>query len=321
MLQQTRVNTVIPYYAAFLGKYPTVGALAGADPQEVLKVWEGLGYYARARNLYKAAVIVDQRYRGKIPADYRELRALPGVGEYVAAAVASIAFDQPYPVIDGNVKRVLARFAKIEAPVNDSAMADSFKKMAVKFIDAGRPGIYNQALMELGALLCTPKNPHCALCPVSACCGALSKGLVSQYPKRIQKDRIPLYQIVVGVVLKADKLLITRRKENGLLGGLWEFPGGKVNRDEDPRDACLREIREEVNLEIAIEEYLARVKHAYTHFRIEMDVFICRYIFGEIILKGPVDFRWISIAEIDRYPFPKSNHKFFARLKEALQGR
>ncbi|UCH24043.1 MAG: A/G-specific adenine glycosylase [Deltaproteobacteria bacterium] len=315
MLQQTQVNTVLPYYREFLEHFPDLKSLAAADLQTVLKVWEGLGYYARARNLHRAARVVAEAFDGIIPANWQDFRKLPGVGDYIAAAVLSIAFNQPYAVIDGNVKRVLARLRRIESPVNKSSSYKIFRDAADKLLDPENPATFNQAIMELGAVVCTPNNPKCACCPLQRDCLAYRTSMVEGYPKKLKAAPLPLYHIAVGVVAKNNQVLITQRKPEGLLGGLWEFPGGRIERDEDPETACIREIKEEVNLIVKIDSYVTRVKHAYTHFKIVLDVFCCRYIRGKVKLNGPVDHRWIRLNQIDKFPFPKANHKFIPYLK------
>jgi A/G-specific adenine glycosylase len=314
MLQQTQVQTVLPYYQEFLRNFPNVKALANADLQAVLKVWEGLGYYARARNMHRSAWIILEKHKGIFPESWELIRELPGIGDYIASAVLSIAFNQPYAVLDGNVKRVLARVYEISAPINKPSSYKMFKGIADSLLDHFHPGRFNQALMELGALVCKPKNPDCNACPVNIGCRAKRGGHVDQFPKRIQKPKTPLRKIAVGVVYRNSHMLITRRKSEGLLGGLWEFPGGKIGKHERPEQACVREIKEEVNLDVTITDHITQVKHAYTHFKIIMEVFSCRYLSGDIILNGPVDFRWITLNEIDQYPFPKANHKFIHLL-------
>jgi A/G-specific adenine glycosylase len=315
MLQQTQVQTVLPYYQQFLHHFPDVKALANADLQAVLKAWEGLGYYARARNMHRAANDILQKHNAKFPDSREALRELPGVGDYIACAVLSIVFNQPYAVVDGNVKRVLSRLCELSEPVNKSSSYKIFKAAAEGLLDHRQPGIFNQALMELGALICTPKNPDCPHCPIHSRCGAYQTGRVGQFPKRIRSPKTPLHHIAVGVVYKKNHMLITRRKPEGLLGGLWEFPGGKVKINETPEAACIREIKEEVNLNVTVDGHISQVKHAYTHFKILMDVFLCRYVDGEVKLNGPMDFRWVTLKEIDQYPFPKANHKFMPALK------
>jgi A/G-specific adenine glycosylase len=302
MLQQTQVNTVVPFYQKFVRRFEDLKRLARADLQEVLKVWEGLGYYARARNLHRAAGIVLKEHAGVIPNCWEDFHKLPGVGDYIAAAVLSLAFEKPYPVVDGNVKRVLARLLVMENPVNAPASAKNFQATADALLDRDQSGTFNQAMMELGAVVCKPQNPLCGRCPVREMCKAYKSAKVLNYPKKLKKPPTPQYRIAVGVIFKNGRVLITRRKPSGLLGGLWEFPGGKINKDEKPGAACIREIKEEVNLAVKIDAHLSQIKHAYTHFKI-------------VNLNGPVDHRWISLQKLGDYPFPKANHKFFPELK------
>lgn len=316
MLQQTQVNTVLPFYPKFLNAFPDLKHLADADLQDVLKIWEGMGYYARSRNLHKAAGIVMNQYAGIIPDRWKTFRELPGVGDYIAAAVLSMAFGKPYPVVDGNVKRVLSRLTLIEAPVNKSSSTKHFQETAKEMLDKENPGTYNQALMELGAMICRPQRPLCGTCPVQAVCLAYLSDRVAEFPKKIKRQPTPQYRIAVGIVFKNGQVLITRRKLEGLLGGLWEFPGGKIRDGERAEAACIREIQEEVHLKIKIDSYLCRVKHAYTHFKILMDVFCCSYVSGRVKLNGPVDHRWIKLDKLKNYPLPRANHKFIPQLKQ-----
>ena len=322
MLQQTQVRTALPYYRRFLERLPTLRHLAGADLDTVLKLWEGLGYYARARNLHRAAELLTAGGGGRVPDRWEDFRALPGVGDYIAAAVLSIAFDRPHAVVDGNVKRVLARLRMIAAPANHSASQKVFQAEADRLLDRRRPGDFNQALMELGALVCTPAAPTCADCPVVECCAAHRCGAVGRYPRRVAARSVSEARIAVGGVSKNGRVLITRRAPRGLLGGLWEFPGGKLREGERPEAACVREIKEEVNLDVVVEEPLAQVRHAYSHLRVRLHVFACRFAAGRVRLNGPVDHRWIRVAEIDRFAFPKANHRFIPLLKQRLaEGR
>jgi len=316
MLQQTQVKTVLPYYHMFLKRFASLERLARADLQDVLKVWEGLGYYARARNLHRAAGTVLNHHHGMLPEGWEDFRKLPGVGDYIAAAVLSIAFNKPYPVVDGNVKRVLARLILVEEPVNKSTSIKIFKEAAGRLLSTQDPGTFNQAIMELGAMVCKPQQPLCNACPIQGMCLAYGTGRVGEYPKKLKRSPVPQFNIAVGVVFKNGKVLITRRKSEGLLGGLWEFPGGKIRNNEKAKDACIREIREETNLSVGVDRHLDRIKHAYTHFKIVMDVFCCAFISGRVKLNGPVDHRWIKIDNLNEYPFPKANHKFFPELKK-----
>jgi A/G-specific adenine glycosylase len=315
MLQQTQVGTVKPYYEKFIQKFPTVEALAKADLQGVFKIWEGMGYYSRARNLHRAAKLVIEEWGGEVPDSYREFRQLPGVGEYIAAAVQSIAFNQPYAVVDGNVKRVLARLFAINTHVNDAKSNKIFQQKASQILEEKNPGMFNQAVMELGALICRPQNPFCTKCPVTEFCTAFQTDSVGKYPVRKKRKPVPQYHAAIGVIKKNGKVLITKRKESGLLGGLWEFPGGKLHDGETAQEACIREIREEVNLKIEVVDNITQVKHAYTHFKTVMDVFRCRYISGKVKLNGAVDYRWITLNEIEKFPFPQGTLKFIPMLK------
>jgi len=318
MLQQTQVNTVIPFYERFLESFPDISSLAASSVESVLKQWEGLGYYSRARNLHRAARIVVEQYQGKIPREYDAFRKLPGVGDYIAAAVTSIAYQFPVPVIDGNVKRVLSRLFELTQPVNDAGKKKIFQDAVEEIFDASQPGKFNESMMELGALICRPNQPDCGQCPVSKHCLACIDGKSNRFPKKTHKPAVPEYHVVVGVIYREDKVLITLRKSDGLLGGLWEFPGGKVNKGEATEAACLRETCEETGLTVEMVSFFKTVKHAYTHFKILMDVFLCRFVSGDIRLNSAVDFKWIRIAELGDFPFPGSNHKFMHELPMRL---
>jgi len=321
MLQQTQVKTAVPYFLSFMDRFPTLEGLARADLEQVLKSWEGLGYYARARNLHKAARQVTAQLGGRIPDQFADFNALPGVGDYIASAVMSMAFHQVYAVVDANVKRVLARLLCLDIPVNQPAAHSRFKAIADTLVDRTDPGRFNQALMELGALVCTPGAPDCGNCPLAFLCLALAGSRVFDYPLRVKPKKIPCHRISTGIVIKAGKVLVTRRRLDGLLGGLWEFPGGKRKNRESAEDACIREIKEETGLDVRIVSFLTHVRHAYTHFKIEMDVFYCDYISGDVVLDGPIDHQWIAPEKINRLAFPTANHKFIPLIDLAVISR
>lgn len=315
MLQQTQVDTVIPYYLRFIERFPTLESLAESDVQAVLAVWEGLGYYARARNLHRAARSLVEERGGRVPTNFREFRKLPGVGEYIAAAVMSIAFGHPHAAVDGNVKRVLARLFRIERPADGSGGTGVFREKASELLDPSDPGTFNQAVMELGAVICAPRNPRCPVCPIAGFCAAHRSGMVEAYPRRTRPQPIPTHRVAVGVVHRGKRVLIVRRPSEGLLGGLWEFPGGKAQPGESAERTCLREIREETGIEAEILHHLARVRHAYSHFRIMMDVFECQWISGRVRLNGPAAHRWVEIEDLEGFPFPQANRRFMPLLR------
>jgi A/G-specific adenine glycosylase len=319
MLQQTQVKTVIPYYLTFVERYPDVRTLARADLEDVLKTWEGMGYYARARNLHRAAIEVCKRFGGRVPDDPRLFRALPGVGSYICAAVQSIAFGAPMAVVDGNVKRVLARLFAIETPSNRPSGGNDFAQAAQAFLDTTDPGAFNQAVMELGALVCKPTSPCCGECPLQRYCLARRQSRQAELPVRAKRPPRPVQHVAVGIVENNGRVLITRREPNGLLGGLWEFPGGKVNEGESPREACRRELAEETGLSVDVGELVARVSHGYTHLKVELDVFRCTHRGGDVVLDGPVDYRWIELEEIRDYPIPKASHKILPHLQKKVR--
>ena len=316
MLQQTQVNTVLRYYTPFITRFPTIHQLAHASPDKVLKAWELLGYYARARNLHRAAKIVVEEFGGAVPSSYEKFRQLPGVGDYVSAAVLSIAFNQAYAVLDGNVKRVLSRLLLIDLPVNVQKNNKEFQSKIDALLAKEQPGIFNQAIMELGATVCKPSAPVCSECPVWKFCKAFQVNEQQGYPRKIKKSKVPEFPIAVGVITKSNKILITQRPTQGLLGGLWEFPGGKIKKNELPEEACAREIKEELNLSVTVREHLGQVKHAYTHFRVVIEVFLCNTPSGEIKLNGPVSYRWVNLSELANYPIPSANHKIIRYLKQ-----
>lgn len=318
MLQQTQVKKALDYYERFVHKFPTIQSLAQADLQDVLKSWEGMGYYARARNLHKASKLIVSEMNGIIPDNYSDFKRLPGAGNYITAAVLSLAFDKPYAVVDGNVKRVIARLLRIEEPVNSSSSSKKFQETADLMLDQNQPGIFNQAMMELGAIICRPKNPGCCVCPVSSFCQVYATDEQANFPVTIRSRETPEYHIAVAIIFKNERILIARRKPDGLLGGLWEFPGGRRRENEPANLACIRNIKEKLNLNIDKLEFLTHVNHAYSHFKIQVDVFRCRARPGKIALNGPVDYRWIRPEEIHEFPFHAAHHKFIPKVKASI---
>jgi A/G-specific adenine glycosylase len=316
MLQQTQVQTVIPYFERWMAQFPTVADLAGAELQAVLKAWEGLGYYARARNLHRAAIAVVADHQGEFPSDLEAALALPGIGRTTAGGILSAAFDLPLPILDGNVKRVLARLIALDRP--PAKALDLLWQVSAQLVPASGGRDINQALMDLGATLCTPKQPDCAACPWQGACQAYNLGNVSQIPMTLSRAPLPHKIIGVAVIWSADgqTVLIDRRKAEGLLGGLWEFPGGKLEPGESMPDCVAREIREELGIEIAVGPELMVLDHAYTHFKVTLHVHHCRYVSGVPQLIECDEVRWVSLVEIDRFPFPRANGRIIEALRQ-----
>lgn len=326
MAQQTRVDTVADYYRRWMARFPDVAALAAADQQDVLKVWAGLGYYARARNLHAAAQQVVSEHGGQVPAAAAALRRLPGIGEYTAGAILSLAFNQAAPILDGNVKRVLSRLADVATPIDEHATLRRLWGLAREVVEAappGQAGAVNEALMELGATVCTPVEPRCLLCPVTAHCRAAALGMQSARPVVRPKPRTPHYDVSAGVIWQGEPgascLLIAQRPQDGMLGGLWEFPGGKREEEDVDLAACLRrEIAEELGIDIAVGEQFMTVRHAYTHFRITLHVFHARHVDGEPQTLGCADWRWVTPAQLHDYPFPVTDQKVIRVLLDTF---
>jgi len=314
MLQQTQVATVRRYYERFLKEFPTVRALAAAPLDRVLKAWEGLGYYARARHLHRAAQIVVRRFRGAIPADKQKLLRLPGIGRYTAAAILSIAFGRDEVVLDGNVRRVLARAAHLEADPRRSRVERRMERWLKGLLPPGRAGAFNQALMELGATICTPRSPRCLLCPIGRFCEARRLGHQDLLPVRALPRRRPHYEVAVGIIWKEGKVLIAQRPLEGLLGGLWEFPGGKRRPDEPLIECLKREVREELGIEIEVLKPLMTVRHGYTHFRVTLHAFECRWQGGEPQALGCRAWAWVRPHALTRYAFPRANRAILEAL-------
>lgn len=299
MLQQTRVETVIPYFERWMGQFPTVGALADAPEQSVLSAWEGLGYYSRARNLHKAAKIVAGQYNGQLPSDLAELRKLPGIGRYTAAAIASIAFGQDVATLDGNLKRVFARVFNISAPADGPVGEKILWALAEEHVPLGRAGDYNQALMDLGATVCLPKNPLCLLCPLNELCKARALGLQESLPAMKPRPLVPHKTKGAAVILRDGKTLLNQRPAEGLLGGLWEFPSAEVSADSPAALAAV--IETEYRLRVSPLARMDEVRHAYTHFKLTEIPWQCELI--HIPEDSPL--KWVDVTELPNYPMGK----------------
>ncbi len=320
MLQQTRVETVIPYYIRWMERFPTMRALAEAQEQDVLRVWEGLGYYNRARNLHRAVRQVISQHQGVLPRDLPSLQKLPGIGRYTAAAIASIGFGQDEATLDGNIRRVLARLHNLELPARSPEGENALWELARQHLPVGRAGDYNQAWMDLGSIICTPRNPACASCPLMDCCQSYALGVVDQRPVMPNKPAVPHYTVTAAVLRQDGHVLIAQRPESGLLGGMWEFPGGKREKNEN-LPACLkREIQEELGAEIAVGEEFGVYRHAYTHFTVTLHAFVCSLVSGEPRPIQAQDVRWVVLNELPVYPMGKIDRMIASQLQEGKNG-
>lgn len=319
MLQQTQVDQVLPYYERFLTAFPTLKSLAAAELSDVLKVWEGMGYYSRARNLKSAADILVKSNHGRMPKTHDELIKIPGIGPYTAAAVASIAFNESFPVVDGNVLRVLSRVLKITDPPGKKGLKSRFVQAARALLPEGEAGDFNQAMMELGALVCTPHKPKCTRCPISFFCQAYQTMKdPAILPVRVPPKNRPHYDVAIGIIWKQGKILIDQRPKEGLLGGLWEFPGGKQELGETLEECLAREIREEMDIEIRVQGPFLTVPHAYSHLKVTLHSFQCQHLSGQPRPQKAIDWKWVSPREINKFAFPRANKIILDALLENL---
>ncbi|WP_461211511.1 A/G-specific adenine glycosylase [Desulfocurvus sp. DL9XJH121] len=317
MLQQTQMDRAVDYYLRWMRELPSPEAVAEAREDEVLRLWEGLGYYSRARNLQRAARIMVDEHGGRVPDEREALLALPGVGEYTAAAVLSIAYGQDEPLVDANVARVFCRVFDLDAPVAEASTKRRLHELAAEVLPHGRAREYNQALMELGALVCR-KAPDCAACPLAGDCEARRLGIVEHRPvPGKKKDIIPL-TIATGVLVHQGRVFIQRRRDDDVWGGLWEFPGGCVEQDETPEQAVVREYDEETGFKVRTAGHIRTLRHGYTRYRVTLH---CYFLaaeegLGEPTLTEATQYRWVRPEELGEYAFPAGHRK----LIDSLQG-
>ncbi len=296
MLQQTQVKTVIPYYERWLKTFPTVEDLAAADQQTVLKLWEGLGYYARARNLHYAAKQVVSEFKGKFPEDLENILTLKGIGRTTAGGILSSARNLPLSILDGNVKRVLARIIALDKP--PAKALKELWEVSDQILDPDNPRDFNQAFMDLGATLCTQKNPSCGICPWQEQCKAFQLGTPTDFPRKAPKKEVPTKKLVAAIAFNAqDQVFIQQRPTEGLLGGLWEFPN---------HEGSVADLLEKFFINAVYEKSLDTVFHAYTHFKIEVQPMVYR-----VEMTGE---NWVAIADLHQYPFSKAHLKIIEQL-------
>lgn len=321
MLQQTRVDQAWPYFERFISRFPTVYELAEANQQQVLKAWEGLGYYSRARNLHAASKMIVEEFDGKLPEEYDEIIKLKGIGPYTAAAITSIAFGKPNAVVDGNVIRVITRYFGIEEDVRSIRTVKQVQEHVNELISHEEPASFNQGLMEIGSLVCKPSNPDCLNCPIQTGCVATKIAKTDSIPYKSPAKKKPHKHIGVGIIEQEDgKVLIALRPENVMLGGLWEFPGGKQEDGETIEQTVVRELKEELGVEVHAYKEFMKLKHVYSHFSITLYAYKCTLISGNPEPKSSQEVRWVDVSELEQFPFPKANKQLTEKLIEVSQG-
>jgi len=302
MLQQTRVETVLPYYARWMKRFPTVRSVAAAPLDEVLRAWEGLGYYRRAVNLHRAAEIMVTQYKGRLPTSMEQLRRLPGVGRYTAAAIASLAFGQDQVALDGNLRRVLARYFDLELDPRSAQGERQLLAQAQPAMPAGESSSFNQALMDLAAAVCTPRAPACGICPLRSGCLAFRRGVQASRPVRRPRGPLPQRRAVAGVVVREEAALLVRRESGGLLGDLWSFPGGELREGENGRAGLRRILRQMLGVRVRIGQALPELRHSYTHFQVTRQAYLC-LLTGDLPARPTL--RWVRRRALGRYPMGK----------------
>jgi len=317
MLQQTQVSRVLEYYDRFLETFPDLDILAAAPLDRVLKAWEGMGYYARARNLHRAARMIVERHGGQVPEEPDALRALPGVGYNTAASVASLAYGRHWPVLDGNAVRVLCRAFRLSIDPRTASGRKRLTGLAGRLVPDGKIGPFNQAIMDLGALVCRPANPRCGCCPLEKICAGRAAGDPTRYPGKRPRRPRPHYDVTAGIIWKGQRLLIARRPPDKLLGGLWEFPGGKKESGETLEECLRREIREELDFAIRVDVPFMRLDHGYSHFRFTLHAFHCTYLEGTPRPLGCSEFRWVRISDLETFALSRADRKLATALKES----
>lgn len=311
MLQQTRVETVKPYFHNFIGKFPTVEALADAPEEEVLKAWEGLGYYSRARNLQAAAREVKAKYGGKVPNTPEEIAGLKGIGPYTAGAILSIAYDMPEPAVDGNVMRVFSRLLLVQDDIAKPATRVKFEQLVRQIIPADRAGDFNQALMELGALICVPKNPQCLTCPVFDYCLARKEGVQDQVPVKGKAKPPRPVQLASALVYRGNEWMIRKRPLQGLLAGLWEFPTVEVADRRTEQEELEEFLLQTYGVTAVVQDALPMVSHTFSHLHWDVQVYVCEWLEGEPLT---ADTRFVAQEELSEFPFSVVHGKMRAYL-------
>lgn len=313
MLQQTRVDTVIPYFHRFIENFPTIKDLAEADEEQILKAWEGLGYYSRVRNLQTAVREVHEKFAGKVPSTKEEISQLKGIGPYTAGAILSIAYGVPEPAVDGNVMRVLSRILNIEDDIAKQKTRKRFETIIYEIISKDDPSSFNQGLMELGAIVCTPTSPSCLLCPVREHCQAFELGKQNVLPVKTKTKSTKEVQLTAAVLVNEEgKLLIRKRPDEGLLAKLWEFPNELSSNSENILTTFEKDMLDKHGIEVSISDPLCQIEHVFSHLKWNIHVFIGR-INGNVIETERL--KLVSFEEIGQFAFPVSHQKILKQFK------
>ncbi len=318
MLQQTRVETVIPYFERWMKLFPTITKLANADEQDVLNAWEGLGYYSRARNLHKAAKVVAEKFNGELPRNLDDLKSLSGIGKYTVGAIASMAFGMDEATLDGNLRRVFSRLFDVKEFADSPAGEKILWELARKNLPKGKAGDYNQALMDLGATICLPKNPKCLLCPLMQICEARKKGIQALRPVLKPKKKIPQYIdvaiVVTRIVNSREEVLINQRPADGLLANMWEFPNARIDSLAEngsiSKQIMTKAIKSATKIQVKQKEALGIVHHAYTHFKVAVHVYQCDLI----SIPKNKNLKWVKIDDLENYPMGKIDRQISKML-------
>lgn len=321
MLQQTRVETVIPYFNRWMERFPTIQSLAAADLDEVLNLWEGMGYYRRARYLHQAAQLVADSGQGELPRSTKALRELPGIGEYTAAAIGSIAFDQDAIALDGNLKRVLARLFSLKLEVQTSQAKQMLRQQALEILPPGQAAEFNQALMDLGASVCTPQKPDCPNCPLNQHCQAYLQGIQAHLPIRKTRQELPEVPRAAAILFKGEQVLVGRRPAEGLLGGLWEFPGLDLKPVIDPLDQLIEWLQREVGIRAGQWQPAGSYQHAYSHFKVQVDAYQANWVEGQPKPTVHSELRWHPVGQLDQLPMGKVDRAIASDLPKRSSTR
>jgi A/G-specific adenine glycosylase len=311
MLQQTAVSTVVPYFQRWMRQFRSLAALARASQTEVLALWEGLGYYGRARRLWQAARVVARQHGGRVPRDRRTLLALPGVGPYVADAILSFAFGEDVVALDANVVRVFMRLEALDGAGAEAAVRRRVRSAATAGLPSGCSAQYNQAIMDFGSAVCRPRRPHCGACPLRNVCRAFQQGSQCDIPRPTPK-RLSSVAAVAAVFRRGDEVYVQKRPAGGLLAGMWEFPGGKVRRGEAPHAALARECLKKLGIGCQVRRKLTELTHYYTAFRVRLHAYLCWPPDG---LPADAEHRWVPLHRLDEYPMPSANRRVVKALE------